>query len=372
MYKSFKDASERLWAGKRQVGLPRLVVGRGELTSSMWPYACLRVESPYLALLVWTFMNTYSSRVFSRSLSANPRRPSTLRNPLISAFVVLGIGTALYYFRGTTIVHHTSLSYQHFTPTRIISTEESGPHTKLIKIAIAPDLLPPRDLFDPIWSVYIKDDDIQVERPYTPLRGVDENGHMLFWIKKYPEGEVGRWLHSKNTDDKIELRGPIKTWTWKQDSWDEVVMVCVLPSLKIFNLKAFEISGGTGITPFVQLFHNVISQPTKSPNTRFTLIHSSRVPAELPPPAVLEPLTAFAAENLQKFKIHVFVDAQDGSKFPVPIPHINTGRITDSALERCLRSEQMPGLWWRRLFHKNLSEDERPRRTLFLVCGPEP
>jgi hypothetical protein len=182
-------------------------------------------------------MYTYSSRVFSRSLSANPRRPSTLRNPLISAFIVLGAGTATYYFRGAPTVHHPSLSYQHFTPTRIISTEESGPHTKLLKIAIAPDLLPPRDLFDPIWSVYIKDDDIQVERPYTPLQGVDENGHMMFWIKKYPKGEVGRWLHSKNTDDKIELRGPIKTWTWKQDSWDEVVMVCVLPSLQFSQPK---------------------------------------------------------------------------------------------------------------------------------------
>jgi cytochrome-b5 reductase len=63
------------------------------------------------------------------------------------------------------------------------------------------------------------------------------------------------------------------------------------------------------------------------------------------------------------------VDAQDGSKFPLPI---NTGRITNSAFERCLRSEQMPGSWWRKLFYKNVSEDERPRRTLFLVCGPEP
>ena len=138
------------------------------------------------------------------------------------------------------------------------------------------------------------------------------------------------------------------------------------------NLKAFEISGGTGITPFVQLFHNIISQPSKSPNTRFTLIHSSRVPAELPPPAVLEPLTAYAAENSEKFKVHIFVDAQDGSTFPVPISHINTGRITDSALERCLRSELMPGSWWRKLFQKNVFEDERSRRTLFLVCGPEP
>ena len=186
-------------------------------------------------------MNIYSGRVFSRScfkLSANPRRPSPLRNPLISAFVVLGAGATLYLFRGAPTLDHASLSYQHFTPTRIISTEESGPHTKLLKIAIAPDLLPPRDLFDPIWSVFIKDDDIHVERPYTPLQGVDENGHMLFWIKKYPEGEVGRWLHSKNIGDEIELRGPIKTWTWKQDSWDEVVMVCVLPCLQFSQPKS--------------------------------------------------------------------------------------------------------------------------------------
>ena len=139
-----------------------------------------------------------------------------------------------------------------------------------------------------------------------------------------------------------------------------------------YNLKTFEISGGTGITPFVQLFHNVISKPTKSPNTRFTLIHCSRVPGELPPPAVLEPLTAFAAENSEKFRTHFFVDAHDGSNSPVPIPHINTGRITDFALEQCLHPNQVPGSWWRNFFYKNVSQHERHRRTLFLVCGPEP
>ena len=158
------------------------------------------------------------------------------RRPLISAFVVLGAGAALYLFlpdpsRGAPTLNHASLSYRHFTPTRVIANEESGPRTKLLKIAMTPDLLPPRDLFHPIWSVYIKDDDIQVERPYTPLHGIDENGHMLFWIKKYPKGEVSRWLHSKNPGDKIEFRGPIKTWTWKKDSWDEVVMVWTLSSL---------------------------------------------------------------------------------------------------------------------------------------------
>ena len=148
--------------------------------------------------------------------------------------------------------------------------------------------------------------------------------------------------------------------------------MCITLSSIFSNFKAFEISGGTGITPFVQLFHNIISQPTESPNTRFTLIHSSRVPAELPPSGVLEPLTAFAAENPEKFKIHIFVDAQDGSNSPVPISYINTGRITDLTLERSLRPDHVPGSWWRRKKHRNVSEDERPRRTLFLVCGPEP
>jgi len=73
--------------------------------------------------------------------------------------------------------------------------------------------------------VFIKDDDIQVERPYTPLEGVDEDGRMLFWIKQYEKGEVGRWLHSKKVGDTIEIRGPLKTWAWQDDTWDDVVMV---------------------------------------------------------------------------------------------------------------------------------------------------
>lgn len=110
----------------------------------------------------------------------------------------------------------------------MISNEDSGPGTKLLKIAAPLHFHPKNNTtnnFDPIWSVYIKDDDMQVERPYTPLTGIDENGHMVFWIKKYPKGEVGRWLHTKHMGEGIEFRGPLKTWPWKEDTWDEIVMV---------------------------------------------------------------------------------------------------------------------------------------------------
>ena len=82
--------------------------------------------------------------------------------------------------------------------------------------------------FEPIWSIYVKDDDIQVERPFTPLEGIDSEGRIKLWIKKYEKGEVARWLHSKQVGDKIEIRGPIKTWSWKENEWDEIVMVRTL------------------------------------------------------------------------------------------------------------------------------------------------
>ncbi len=65
-----------------------------------------------------------------------------------------------------------------------------------------------------------------LERPYTPLYACDENGTIKLWIKRYPRGEVGRWLHSRRTGDTIEIRGPINTFPFQHGKWDEIVMVC--------------------------------------------------------------------------------------------------------------------------------------------------
>jgi len=245
-----------------------------------------------------------------------------------------------------------------FTASKLISSEFSGPNTKLLKFAAPRSFLavqPLTDGFEPIWSVYIKDDDIQVERAYTPRMGVDGDGNLLFWVKNYPKGEVGRWLHSKIPGDSIEMRGPLKTWPWKEDAYDEIVMI----------------SGGTGITPFIQLFNRVISNPTLTSHTRFTLLHSSRIPGELPPPALFDPLTTFSKANPEKFKFHVFVDEKDGSISPSYVPSIKEGRVTEKELKSCIVFEKPRNAWWMRLFGNPAPQDGTPRRILFLVCGPE-
>lgn len=140
---------------------------------------------------------------------------------------------AAYFFwpdtsRSAPTYEHEQLSPTHFTPVTVSeSVPCSNPNTRLVTLTVPRQSLPDTNdtSFSPVWSVFIKDDDIQVERPYTPLEGMDDQGNMKFWIKKYPKGEVGRWIHSKKVGEQIEIRGPLKTWPWKEGHWDEIIMV---------------------------------------------------------------------------------------------------------------------------------------------------
>jgi len=188
-----------------------------------------------------------SCRVFARQLGQkrllSASRPPAQKCALVkSSIAIIGVSSAIAaaYF----LLPHPSrslpthaeklLSPSHFTPATLVRSVQTSPDTKLFTLSVPPELIPQdSQQFAPIWSVFIKDDDIQVERPYTPLQGVDENGHMLFWIKKYDRGEVARWLHSKQPGSSIEIRGPLKTWAWKDGTWDDIIMVTNPPTTEL-------------------------------------------------------------------------------------------------------------------------------------------
>ncbi|KAK7061477.1 NADH-cytochrome B5 reductase [Favolaschia claudopus] len=294
------------------------------------------------------------------------------RSRVLFSFGVFGAGTtAAYLFlpdktRHAPTVDDASLSPSHFTRAILTSSEPSGPNTKLLVLRVpgftkSPESTTSASRFNPIWSVYIKDDDIQVERPYTPLEGIDEEGRMVFWVKKYPKGEVGRWLHSKKVGDQVEFRGPLSTWAPREDdAWDEIVMI----------------SGGTGITPFYQLCHSIFSREDNASRTkipRFTLLHSSPTPSELPPPRILGRLREYAAAYPDRMALHLFVDSlEPPPALATDLPPLQLGRIGKPAIQRTL-GIKTPS-WWRSFsFFENSANTVKPsRRILFLVCGPEP
>lgn len=133
-------------------------------------------------------------------------------------------------YRGSPTLSQQPLSPSYFIPVTISENSQAGPELAVLTLSIPSESHPSEEhtsSLDPIWSIFIKDDDIQVERPYTPLFGIDEEGVIKLWVKRYPRGEVGRWLHSKQAGDTIEIRGPLKTFPFHQGKWDEVVMVCL-------------------------------------------------------------------------------------------------------------------------------------------------
>lgn len=157
--------------------------------------------------------------------TTTPTRPRFLKPVLLLSSV--SAAATIYYSLLSDRADNLPLSPSRFTPTTLIESVDVSSNTKLLTLSVPPELLP-RDpaAFAPIWSIFIKDSDIQVERPYTPLEGIDENGYMKFWVKKYERGEVGRWLHSRQVGDSIEIRGPVKTWSrlWQNGHWDEVIL----------------------------------------------------------------------------------------------------------------------------------------------------
>lgn len=218
----------------------------------------------------------------ARLSSSTPSRPlRTLSRVGATLFLGVGLSGSAYLFFWSNSEPSRPLSPFYWSSVIIESSEHSptDPSTKIITLRIPQTLVPsnsPESItsyINPIHSIYVKDSDIQVERPYTPLFGIaplrraggiheseattnglsstsssttlasslpgnalaaadssDENAYLAsFWIKKYEHGEVGRWLHSKRPGDALEIRGPVVTLDFekeiKKGNFDEVVMV---------------------------------------------------------------------------------------------------------------------------------------------------
>lgn len=119
------------------------------------------------------------------------------------------------------------LSPEYFSPVSITESRIIGKDTRLINLKLPPEVLQGVTNACPIWSVYVKNSDIQIERPYTPLNGLSESGSLALWIKSYPDGEMGRWMHSRPLGENIEIRGPEQTWNCQFEAWDNIVMVII-------------------------------------------------------------------------------------------------------------------------------------------------
>lgn len=94
-----------------------------------------------------------------------------------------------------------------------------------------------------IWSVQVKQPQLQIARSYTPLPPTQQaefSEELRFLIRREPHGEVSSYLHSLPVSANIELRGPQIEYEIPKDV-DEILFL----------------AGGTGIAPALQTLYTL-------------------------------------------------------------------------------------------------------------------
>lgn len=100
-----------------------------------------------------------------------------------------------------------------------------------------------------IWSVQIKQPQLQIARFYTPLPPLESddgssiNNDLRFLIRRDPHGEVSGYLHKLPLNAPLDLRGPQIEYEIPEGV-EEVLFL----------------AGGTGIAPALQLMHTLFER----------------------------------------------------------------------------------------------------------------
>lgn len=101
----------------------------------------------------------------------------------------------------------------------------------------------------PLWSVEVKQPEIQIVREYTPLppssSAEAKAGILRLLVRVLPDGEVSRFLDRKLPASQVELRGPYPTllFTSPPDRADDEIVF---------------IAGGSSIAPALQTAHALL------------------------------------------------------------------------------------------------------------------
>ncbi|CCH43810.1 putative nitrate reductase [NADH] [Wickerhamomyces ciferrii] len=285
----------------------------------------------------------------TETTSTSSSTPHKLKRYLPHLLLILGGGWALFTVRYFT---------QESIPQDYLDPEEFIPFIVTQKVDVDKDhyfieLTPKynhwkKEFMNPIkvwngrriWSVEIKQPQIMVVRKYTPLPltiykpnkdstpviniqnndiNSPEYGKLVFYIKKYDQGEVARWISRKSIGSELELRGPFIEFEFPSSPNDvsERPKMENLPS-KVNNDPEYKIKpdnlaffgAGTGIAPILQVLLS------ENPYKGFVnVFYSRRTEAETPIPRLL-----YFLEKLDRVKFHHFINENNSRLNSKPIP----------------------------------------------------
>ncbi|KAF2397137.1 hypothetical protein EJ06DRAFT_533327 [Trichodelitschia bisporula] len=179
-----------------------------------------------------------------------PALPKTFPRPNARLVAVLG-GSAVgayAYRRYYEPQGHPALNRSTFSPYTLVAKQpvsSSSAIFTLRKPNATTDASATDEAWDKgVWSVQVKQPQLQIARSYTPLPAVGEGGaevdkqDVQLFIRKEVGGEVSNYLHKLPLKSTVELRGPFAELE-------------IPPAVR----EVLFLAGGTGIAPAIQVAH---------------------------------------------------------------------------------------------------------------------
>jgi ferredoxin-NADP reductase len=123
-----------------------------------------------------------------------------------------------------------------------------------------------REIWDRgVWSVEVKQPQLQIARSYTPLPPIQpvEYSELRFLIRKERNGEVSGYLHNLHPGSQIELRGPHPGFDIPEDVAEVVFL-----------------AGGTGIAPALQAAYTALERGNTEVKVRIVWSNRKREDCE--------------------------------------------------------------------------------------------
>ncbi|KAH0609737.1 uncharacterized protein H6S33_012283 [Morchella sextelata] len=233
-----------------------------------------------------------------------PRRSKNLALAAAAAtLTTLAAGTYTYTTTRTptsTLNPHTFTPYTLTTKTPI----SAGPTPTSIFTLTPTSPSPPLPFTTGILSLQIKQPQLQIARPYTPLPPPPEkdDGTIRLLIKREPGGEMSRYLYSLPEGAAVELRGPQVDYVYT-------------PSDLSGERKIVFFAGGTGIAPALQVASSLLGGEGGKGKGRAEILWAVRRREETGG-AMADEVARLAGrvdpEGVGRLVVRVFVDGEGG------------------------------------------------------------
>lgn len=195
-------------------------------------------------------LSFYAQKWISSSSSPKFKQTEIAQNSeqlrtLATTALVIGAGAIIWAFvYSSSSLRNSPANPEIFAPFTIKSKEVASSSSSIF--ILEPFSARPSDEFSDawkkgIWSVQVKQPQLQIGRSYTPLPPTHQAeiaGQLRLLIRREPHGEVSTYLHKLPVSANIELRGPKIEYEIPKDV-DEILFL----------------AGGTGIAPVLQTLY---------------------------------------------------------------------------------------------------------------------